>query len=101
MIELSRIVSRLTSSFLSMPRLLCFGVVVFVVSGAIDLLYHGVSAFWPGSLDAYLGPDGYYVHLALFFGMVFIIIGVVRTKSRPDPDLMNPMNSLRGDTSVK
>ncbi len=67
-----------------MPRFLRFGVVVFVISGALDLFYHGFSAFWPGRLDAYLGSDGYYVHLALFFGMLFIVIGVIQTKPRPD-----------------
>ncbi len=76
--------SRLIDAYFQMPRFLRFGVVVFVISGALDLLYHGISAFWPGSLDAYLGPDGYYVHLALFFGMLFIVIGVIQTKPRPD-----------------
>ncbi len=64
------------------------GIVVFMVSGALDLFYHGISPFWPGSLDVFFGPDGYHVHLALFFGMVFIIIGVIRT--RPNPNRVAP-----------
>jgi predicted tellurium resistance membrane protein TerC len=84
--------AKLIRAFFNMPRFLRFGVVVFVVSGGLDLLYHGISAFWPGMLDPYLGPDGYYVHLALFFGMVFIIIGVIRTKPRPDSVVWKPIN---------
>ncbi len=82
--RLKRSCYRSIDAFFQMPRFLRFGVIVFVISGALDLLYHGISAFWPGSLDAYLGPDGYYVHLALFFGMLFIVIGVIQTKPRPD-----------------
>ncbi len=74
---------KISETYRSMPRFLRFGVVVFFVSGALDLSYHIFSSFWPGRLDAYLGPDGYYTHLALFFGMVLIVIGVILTKPQP------------------
>lgn len=70
----------LVGGFWTIPPFLRFGVVVFIVSGALDLAYHIVSSFWSSSLDPYLGPDGYYTHLALFFGMLLIVIGVIRTK---------------------
>ncbi len=71
-------------AFGNMPWLLRVGATIFVLSGAVDLFYHAVSPFWPGRLDAYLGPDGYYVHLVLFIGMVLIIIGVIRTRPAAD-----------------
>ncbi len=76
-------------AFFGLSRWLRLGMVVFTIAGALDLFYHGVSAYWPGSLDGLLGPDGYYVHLALFFGMTFILIGVMRT--RPHPNRATPM----------
>ena len=82
-----------------MPRFLRFGLSVFVIAGALDLFYHAVSALWPGSLDAYFGPDGYYVHLALFFGMVFIVIGVIRTK--PNSVHAYPENSTGVDSPAE
>ncbi len=80
MAGLDRTVQKAARFFFNMPRFLRFGVLVFVISGAMDLAYHGLSAVWPGSLDRYLGPDGYYVHVALFIGMVLTVIGVIRTQ---------------------
>ncbi len=81
--RLQLIIDRLVKEFRAMPHLLRVGAIAFVLSGALDLAYHIVSSFSPGSLDTYLGPDGYYIHLALFFAMLLIIIGVIRTKPRP------------------
>ncbi len=69
----------------NLPVILRIGAVVFVISGALDLFYHGLSAYWPGRLDAVLGPDGYDVHVALFMGMVLMVIGVIRTKPQNNP----------------
>jgi len=84
-------------AFFRLSRWLRLGIVVFMFSGALDMFYHGISAYWPASLDAFLGPDGYYVHLALFFGMVFIILGVIRTRPEPNHAVPNPMGSAGGD----
>lgn len=67
------------NSFRALSLVLQFGVITFIAAGAVDLSYHVVSPFQPGSLDAYMGPDGYIAHLALFFGMVLIVIGVIST----------------------
>ncbi len=88
------IYASLSQAYLQLPRLLRLGILAFVVSGAMDLSYHIVSSFRPGSLDAYLGPDGYYTHLALFLSMLLIIIGVIRTHPAPaaiHPNLENPI----------
>ncbi len=80
--RVSQTFHRLAGEFFSLPRFLRFGVVVFVVSGALDLSYHVFSAFRPGVLDRYFGPDGYYAHLALFTGMVLVVTGVIRAGAR-------------------
>ncbi len=87
--RLSELTASIFKGFISLSPILRIGITVFMIAGALDLSYHTVSAVWPGSLDRYMGPDGYYAHLALFFGMVLIVIGVIRTKpaqkSRMDP----------------
>ncbi len=95
--NLHQILYRQATAFLSLSRWLRLGVVVFMISGALDLFYHGISAYWPGSLDAFFGPDGYYVHRALFFGMVFITIGVIRTRPNPNHAVPHPTGSTGGD----
>ncbi len=98
--RLPEIVYKPAKAFFSLSRLLRLGIVVFVISGALDLFYHGISAYWPGSLDAFWGPDGYYVHVALFFGMVFIVLGVIRTRPNSNHAAPNPMASV-GDEFAK
>ncbi len=88
MSRLLRVIARLYGNFLSISLLLRSGIMVFILSGALDLSYHVASVFWSGSLDKFMGPDGYYTHLALFAGMVLILIGVIRTK----PVRTNPMD---------
>ena len=97
MTGLLEILYKPAKAFFRLSGWLRLGIVAFMISSALDLFYHGISAYWPGSPDAFLGPDGYYVHLALFFGMVFIILGVIRT--RPDPNVAapDPMGSAGGD----
>ncbi|MDD5370460.1 MAG: hypothetical protein PHQ40_15360 [Anaerolineaceae bacterium] len=75
---------KLSRAFVGLSVLLRLGVVVFVLSGTLDLIYHGFSASRPGALDPFLGPDGYFVHLALFAGMLMILIGVILTKPHPE-----------------
>ncbi len=99
--RLREILYKQAKACLSMSRWLRLGIVVFMISGALDLFYHGISPFWPGSLDAFFGPDGYYVHLALFFGMLFIVIGVIRTRPNPNHAASHPMGSSGGDFAKK
>ncbi len=89
--------SRISHFYYGMSLFLRAGVVVFMISGALDLSYHAISTFKPGSLDRYMGPDGYYTHLALFFGMVLIIIGVILTK----PVRSNSLDSMGNSQSAK
>lgn len=72
-------------AFRTIHWFLRFGILVFTISAALDLSYHVVSSFWPGNLDIFLGADGYYTHLAVFCGMVLIVIGVIFTR----PQLSN------------
>ncbi len=99
--SLHEAVYKQAKAFLRLSGWLRLGIVVFMLSGALDLFYHGISAYWPGSLDAFFGPDGYYVHLALFFGMVFIIIGVIRTRPNPNRIASDQMGSVGGDVAKK
>ncbi len=72
--------SKIKASFLGLPPFLRFGVAFFVTGGALDLFYHFDAMIWPGSLDKIMGPDGYYAHLVLFFGMLLMVIGVIFKK---------------------
>lgn len=69
--------------FWTIHRFLRLGMLVFTISAVLDLFYHIGASFWPDNLDAFLGPDGYYTHLALFVGMVLIVIGVILTRPQP------------------
>ncbi len=82
---LSGFFTRLVNSFSRFSWILRTGLIIFVISGTLDLFYHTVSLFSPGMLDPFLGPDGYYVHRALFAGMVLMVIGVLQTKPASDP----------------
>ncbi len=97
-------IGKLIKGYLSTPLVLRGGIAVFTISGALDLLYHAVSAFHPGALDASLGVDGYDVHLALFIGMVLIVLGVITTRPRassepPDPAKIHPLSKYSGSST--
>ncbi len=85
---LSGIFTRAVKAFSKISWILRAGLIIFILSGTLDLFYHTVSIFNPGELDPFLGPDGYYVHRALFAGMVLMVIGVMRTR---------PSSAGRGD----
>lgn len=81
--RLISIVRQGMESFWTIHWFLRLGMLIFTISAALDLSYHIGASFWPGNLDAILGPDGYYTHLALFVGMVLIVIGVILTRPQP------------------
>lgn len=83
MSRLISIVRQEIGAFWTIHWFLRFGILVFTISAALDLSHHIGASFWPGNLDAFLGPDGYYTHLALFVGMVLIVIGVILTSAQP------------------
>ncbi len=66
----------LRREFLEMPRLMQLGLVILVVGGALDILFHASPSAWTPSIEAYLGPDGYYAHLVTLAGMVTTLVGL-------------------------
>lgn len=83
MSRLISIIRQEIGAFWTIHWFLRFGILVFTISAALDLFYHVGSSFWSGNLDVFLGPDGYYTHIALFIGMVLVVSGVIFTRSQP------------------
>lgn len=75
--EIRQLGSSLWQEYSEAPLFLRVAVWVFAAGGLLDLSYHGLSPLWPGKLEIFLGPDGYYAHLLLFAGMVLVTIGVI------------------------
>jgi hypothetical protein len=52
------------------------GVLILVIGGALDVLYHTAPPVWATQLDVVLGPDGVVAHLMTLFGMVVTLVGL-------------------------
>ena len=69
-------VQRIFILFAELPGLMRLGVLILVIGGALDLLYHAAPPGWAMQLDVGLGPDGVIAHLMTLFGMVVTLVGL-------------------------
>jgi hypothetical protein len=69
-------VQRIFNLFLELPGLMRLGVLIVVVGGALDLLYHAAPPWWAMRLDVVLGADGAGAHLLTLCGMVVTLVGL-------------------------
>src|SRR3954468_14721130 len=67
---------RIFMLFTELPGLMRLGVLIFVIGGALDLLYHAAPPGWTIQLDVVLGPDGVIAHLMTLFGMLVTLVGL-------------------------
>ena len=69
-------VQRIFILFTELPGLMRLGVLILVIGGALDVLYHTAPPVWAIQLDVVLGPDGVVAHLMTLFGMVVTLLGL-------------------------
>ena len=62
--------------FTELPGLMRLGVLILVIGGTLDVLYHAAPPGWAIQLDVVVGPDGVIAHLMTLFGMVVTLVGV-------------------------
>jgi hypothetical protein len=58
------------------------GLLVLILGGGLDLLYHAASLDWALPLDTYLGRDGVGAHLVTFIGMIVTLLGLFAQQLR-------------------
>jgi hypothetical protein len=69
-------VQRIFILFTELPGLMRLGVLILVIGGTLDVLYHTAPPVWAIQLDVVLGPDGVIAHLMTLFGMVVTLVGL-------------------------
>ena len=69
-------VERIFILFTELPGLMRLGVLILVIGGILDLLYHAAPPGWAIQLDVVLGSDGVVAHLLTLFGMVVTLLGL-------------------------
>ena len=62
--------------FIGLPRVMRLGLLILVIGGTLDLLYHAAPPGWTMRLDGYLGADGVGAHLMTLLGMVATLLGL-------------------------
>ena len=62
--------------FTELPGLMRLGVLILVIGGGLDLLYHAAPPIWAVQLDVVLGPEGVIAHLMTLLGMVVTLLGL-------------------------
>jgi hypothetical protein len=69
-------VQRIFILFTELPGLMRVGVLILVIGGALDLLYHVAPPEWAIQLDVVLGPEAVVAHLMTLFGMIVTLVGL-------------------------
>jgi hypothetical protein len=67
---------RIFGVFIGLPRLMRLGLLILVIGGTLDLLYHAAPPGWAMRLDGYLGADGVGAHLLTLLGMVVMLLSL-------------------------
>ncbi len=70
-------------AFFSLPGLMQIGFVILALGGSLDFVYHAAPSSWIGTLELYLGHEGYNAHLVTFIGMLIMLAGVLIPVLRP------------------
>jgi hypothetical protein len=69
-------VQRIFILFTELPGLMHVGVLILVIGGALDVLYHAAPPGWAIQLDVVLGSQAVVTHLMTLFGMVVTLVGL-------------------------
>jgi hypothetical protein len=69
-------IQRIFILFTELPGLMRVGVLILVIGGTMDVLYHAAPPVWAIQLDVVLGPEGVAAHLMTLFGMVVTLLGL-------------------------
>ena len=69
-------VQRIFILFTELPGLMRLGVLILVIGGALDVLYHTAPPVWAIQLEVVLGPEGVIAHLMTLIGMVVTLVGL-------------------------
>ena len=69
-------VQRIFILFAELPGLMRVGVLILVIGGALDVLYHAAPPGWAIQLDVVLGSRAVVAHLMTLFGMVVTLVGL-------------------------
>ena len=67
---------RIFMLFTELPGLMRLGVLILVIGGGLDLLYHAAPPGWAMQLEIVLGSNGVGAHLMTLFGMVMTLVGL-------------------------
>jgi hypothetical protein len=68
--------------FMGLPHIMRLGLLILVIGGTLDLLYHAAPPGWTMRLDGYLGADGVGAHLLTLLGMVVTLLGLFAHRPR-------------------
>lgn len=69
----------------SLPLTLWLGLAAFALGAAGDIAHHTIESLLPSGLERLLGPEAVNAHMVTLFGMVAIMVGVIRFGTRPRP----------------
>jgi hypothetical protein len=69
-------VQRIFILFTELPGLMRVGVLILVIGGALDVLYHTAPPGWAIQLNVVLGSRAVVAHLMTLFGMVVTLVGL-------------------------
>jgi hypothetical protein len=67
---------RIFMLFTGLPSLMRLGVLILVIGGALDVLYHAAPPGWAMQLDVVVGSEGVIAHVMTLFGMVVTLLGL-------------------------
>jgi len=67
---------RIFVQFMGLPRVMQLGLLILIIGGTLDLLYHAAPPGWAMQLGRYLGADGAGAHLVTLLGMVVTLLGL-------------------------
>jgi hypothetical protein len=68
---------------MGLPHIMRLGLLILVIGGMLDLLYHAAPPGWALQMDGYLGADGVGAHLLTLLGMVVTLLGLLAHRPRP------------------
>jgi hypothetical protein len=74
-------IGRLYTGFATLPRLMRIGLLIVLVGGVLDLLYHMLPPQWAATVDLYLGHNGWPLHVIALVGMVTTLVGIFAGKA--------------------
>ncbi len=77
------ILKRVRQELGALPGLMRLGLLILIVGGALDIVYHTAPQAWMGTLNLYLGYEGSRAHLVTFIGMALTLVGVLMRSRLP------------------